>query len=740
MYVLDERQEAVPVGVMGELYIGGVGLGRGYVGRAEQTAERFVPHAYAREAGERLYRTGDIGRWQEDGTIEYVGRVDGQVKVRGYRIELGEIEAVVMGHEGVREAVVVAREDGSGGSKRLVCYWVKEEGAEVSAAQVREQVRERLPEYMVPSAMVMLGEMPLTANGKVDRKALPEAEAIGGEREPDYLAARTRVEEALTEIWREVLGVERVGVFDNFFEIGGDSILSIQVIAQAGQNGIRIAPKQIFQYPTIAELASVADAAEVIEAEQGLVTGDAALTPVQQWFFEQPLETHQHWNQAALFEVREALNLPLIEEVLKHLVEHHDALRLRFKREDTGWQQSVAGLEQTSLTFSYFDSSDVPDEAAFQTIASELQASLNLAEGPSARVAYFESTQEKPARLLMVFHHLVIDGVSWRILLEDMQTAYQQLSEGKKIRLPAKTTSYKSWSERLTSLAQTTEFQERQDYWLASSTSHAARLPVCYLGGVNTAASARTIDRTLSAEETQALLQEVPAAYHTNINDVLLTSLALAFQRWTEDASLLLNLEGHGREDILEDVDLSRTVGWFTSIYPLTLALEDSTNPGEQLKSIKEQLRLIPDHGIGYGMLRYLSRNSDIAESLRNLQEPEVIFNYLGQFDQVMSGSLLLRPSSDSGGAAQSPGDKRRHLLDITGSVSGRQLRMMWTYSENVHTQTVIENLADDFMYELRSLIAHCQSLDAGDYTPSDFPLADLDEQLLDKVLDTAEF
>ena len=257
MYVLDERQEAVPVGVMGELYIGGVGLGRGYVGRAEQTAERFVPHAYAREAGERLYRTGDIGRWQEDGTIEYVGRVDGQVKVRGYRIELGEIEAVVMGHEGVREAVVVAREDGSGGSKRLVCYWVKEEGAEVSAAQVREQVRERLPEYMVPSAMVMLGEMPLTANGKVDRKALPEAEAIGGEREPDYLAARTRVEEALTGIWREVLGVERVGVFDNFFEIGGDSLIATRLVSRMRETfQMELSLKWFFNTaPTIADMA-----------------------------------------------------------------------------------------------------------------------------------------------------------------------------------------------------------------------------------------------------------------------------------------------------------------------------------------------------------------------------------------------------------------------------------------------------------------------------------------------------
>jgi non-ribosomal peptide synthase protein (TIGR01720 family) len=570
---------------------------------------------------------------------------------------------------------------------------------------------------------------------------LPAPQDLAGEREQQYLAPRTPVEELLVEIWTVVLGVEQIGVLDNFFHVGGDSILSIQVIAQAAQHGLRIIPRQIFQYPTIAELATVADATKVIESEQGLVTGDVPLTPVQQWFFEQRLDEPQHWNQAVLFEVREALDLPLIKETLEYLAEHHDALRLRFTRSDQDWQQATTGIEQTSLAFSYVSSSELPDEGAFQAIASELQASLNLAQGPLARVAYFEGTEEKPARLLMVFHHLIIDGVSWRILLDDMQTAYRQLSKGKKIRLSAKTTSYQRWAESLAELAQTTKFQEEQAYWWTSPTIPAAQLPFCYSGGVNTVASARTIDRALSAQETQALLQTVPAAYNTNVNDLLLTSLALAFRHWTDETSLLVDLEGHGRENTLvEDVDLSRTIGWFTTIYPLTLSLEDMAIPGEQLQSIKEQLRKIPDHGIGYGMLRYLSRNAEITERLGKLSEAEVIFNYLGQFDQILSEAMPLHPSSDSSGAAQSPGDKRRHLLEVTGNVFGGQLRLIWTYSVNVHSQAVIESLADDFMHELRGLIAHCQSPEAGAYTPSDFPLANLDETALAEFLERVEF
>jgi non-ribosomal peptide synthase protein (TIGR01720 family) len=739
-YILDERMQVVQVGVAGELHIGGVGLARGYFKRSDLTAEKFISHPFSTEPGARMYKTGDLARYLPDGNIEFLGRIDHQVKIRGFRIELGEIEAVLAQHEDVREAVVLKREDVPG-EQRLVAYVLAQAESSPTLGELRRHVSDKLPDYMIPSAFVMLDALPLTPNGKVDRRALPAPDGTRPELAQPYEAPRTEVEHTLAAIWSEVLRVEQLGIHDNFFERGGDSILSIQIISRAAQAGIHLTPRQLFKHPTIAELAVVAGTSTLARtAEQGPVTGVLPLTPIQHWFFEQRLEEPQHWNQAVLFEVREPLNPSFIEETLKHLVEHHDALRLRFHQDETGWQQAIAGVEETNLAFSLLSLPESPDEAGFEEIASRLQASLDLTNGPMARVAYFEGREERAARLLMIFHHLVIDGVSWRILLEDMQTAYQQLSLGTKIRLPAKTTSYKHWAERLAELARSEEFRQEQAYWLSQPSAPALTLPVSYRGGVNTGASARSLDRTLSAEKTQALLQEAPAAYNTNVNDLLLTALALAFRPWTESSSLLVDIEGHGREDIFEDVDLSRTAGWFTTIYPVRLKLEDGAACGEQLKGIKEQLRLIPNHGIGYGMLRYLSQDEEIRDRLRSLHQAEVLFNYLGQFDQLLSEATPLQPSSDSVGITQSPVDKRRYLLDVTGRVSGGQLHMTWTYSENVHSQDVIESLADGFMRELQALIAHCQSCEAGDYTPSDFPLANLDQQSLDKLLDAIEF
>jgi amino acid adenylation domain-containing protein/non-ribosomal peptide synthase protein (TIGR01720 family) len=587
--------------------------------------------------------------------------------------------------------------------------------------QLREYLQEKLPEYMVPAVFVMLESLPLTPNGKVDRKALPAPDRDRPELEEAFAAPSTAIEKIMAEIWAQVLGLEQVGIDDNFFELGGDSILSIQVISKANQAGFRITPKQLFQHQTIAQLAAVADTAHIPQSEQGLIIGEVPLTPIQHWFFEQNLSDPHHWNQAVLLELRQPLEPALIESVLQELLKHHDALRLRFARGESGWQQELANPDEVA-PFTCIDLSSLPPEereAAFQTAATQLQASLNLSEGPLLRAALFDLGKHQPNRLLLAIHHLAVDGVSWRILIEDFQTAYGQISRDETVALPPKTTSFKQWAERLHEWARSPELQGEFDYWFALSHQPTSRLPIDFPTAANLVASEKTVSVALSVEETKLLLQEVPAAYRTQINDVLLTALAQAFERWTGNNSLLLDLEGHGREDIFEGVDLSRTIGWFTAVFPVLLNLDKPSDLGAALKSVKEQLRAVPNRGIGCGVLRYLNR--EIAEKLHKLPRAEVNFNYLGQFDQVLPQSSLLMLSSDPSGPIRSPRGNRRYLLEINGFIASSKLQLDWTYSENIHRRESIENLATDFIESLRSLIQYCQSPDAGGCTPSDF-------------------
>jgi amino acid adenylation domain-containing protein/non-ribosomal peptide synthase protein (TIGR01720 family) len=742
IYLLDNQMQPVPVGVPGELYIGGDGLARGYLNRPELTAERFIVNPFSNEPEARLYKTGDLARYLSDGNIEFLGRLDDQVKIRGFRIELGEIDAVLGQHPAVEETVVVAREDVPG-NKRLVAYLVVNQAAAPTILQLQQFLKQQLPEYMVPNAFVLLDALPLTSNGKVDRRALPAPDTTRPELAGTYVAPRTSVEELLVGIWTDVLGLEKVGIHDNFFELGGDSILSIQIVARANQAGLRLTPKQLFGHQTIAELATVAGTTSVFQAEQGLVTGEVLLTPIQRWFFEHEFAEPHHWNQAMLLEVPPTLDLVLLQRVVQQLLIHHDALRLRFVRSASGWQQENAFPDE-AFSCTKVDLSRVPkaeQTSAIEAAATELQASLNLELGPIVRVALFDLGSNQPNRLLFVIHHLAVDGVSWRILLEDFQTGYQQLSCEEAIKLQPKTTSFQNWAQCLTEYAQSPALEQELDYWLDSSRSAVAPLPVDYsaLKEANTVVSACNVSVSLSVEETRALLRDVPQAYNTQINDALLTAVVQTFAQWTGTRCLLVNLEGHGREEILEAVDLSRTVGWFTTMFPVVLELQADA-PAEALKSVKEQLRRIPNRGIGYGLLRYLKGDAAITEKLRSLPQAEVSFNYLGQFDQVLSPNSRFQIAKESSGPPHSHLGSRGHLLEVNAIVTGGHLQLDWTYSSNLHQRATIENLAQAFLKALRSLIAHCQSPEAGGYTPSDFPLTQMSQNALDTAFTTIEF
>ena len=715
VYLLDRYHQPVPIGVSGELYVGGVQVARGYLNRPELTAERFIPNPFGPG---RLYKTGDLCRYRPDGNIEYLGRLDQQVKLHGFRIELGEIEAQLRQCDGVEAAVVVLRE--AAGNQRLVAYLV---GTAGTAATVRAQLSQKLPTFMLPTQFVQLSAIPLLPNGKLDRRALPEPEAEVDTRQ--MVLPRTPTEALLATIWQATLGLKQVGVTDNFFQVGGDSILSIQIVSRARAVGLHLTPKDLFQHQTIADLAAVAHTAPQAQAEQGLVTGALPLTPIQRRFFAQGWREPHHFNMSMLLELAPEVKAGWLEAAVHSLLTHHDALRLRLVRHGDAWQQTIAA-PTADTPFEVF----VLDEqqATLEAQANRLQASLNLAHGPLLRVALFQRAGRQ--YLLLVIHHLAVDGVSWRIILEDLQTAYQQAASAKPIQLPAKTTSFKAWATLVQAHGPTVVATERT-YWAQICAQGAPALPVDHALGPNDHASAARVATRLDRTQTAALLNEAPAAYHTQINDLLLTALLLAYQRWSGRTTLVLALEGHGREELLAPegmVDLARTVGWFTTIFPVRLEFP-TDDLGTLIKQVKEQLRQIPRHGIGYGILRFLQDDPALVFAA------EVSFNYLGQFDQSMQGPLFKAFAPETGGVTRSPTGPRAHLLDITGMVIDGQLQLDWVYSRNVHREATIRQFAQGFSEALQELIAHCQTSGAGGYTPSDFPAVGLSQTRLEALL-----
>jgi amino acid adenylation domain-containing protein/non-ribosomal peptide synthase protein (TIGR01720 family) len=733
-YVLDQQLRPAPIGVPGELYIGGDGVGRGYLNRPELTAERFVPDLFSKARGSRLYCTGDIVKWKPEGELEYVERRDQQVKVRGHRIELGEIETVLNEHPSVMVSLAAVKEDGAG-NKRLVAYIVEEPGTGVSARELRENLREKLPEYMVPTQLMKIEALPLTPNGKVDRKKLASVEGMSLILN-EYVAPRSMSEAMLAEIWQRALGVERVGIDDNFFELGGDSIISIQIIATARERGFQLTPKDLFQHQTIATLLEAIGSGAVLEAEQGVVTGPVHLTPSQEWFFEQELSEPEHFNQSLLLEVLEEVEVALLEQAAQQVFLQHDALRLRFERSESGWIQYHAdGAEPVSFT--RFDLSTVAESdqrAAIEAEAVAVQASLNLTEGPLVRFVYFELGQGRAARLLLVSHHLLVDGLSWRIILQDLEQAYRSLAAGEEVQLSLKSTSYKQWAEEVTAYAASDAVREQWEYWLEPDREQVQSLPRDYESQENLVSDTGIVTVSFNELETEALLQEVPAAYYTQINEVLLSAAAVALKQWSRQRLLLIGLEGHGRDPISERVDVSRTVGWFTTIYPVLLEVPGNETAGEVLKQVKEQIRRMPEQGIGYGMLRYLGAES-VQEHLRELPQAEVLFNYSGQFDQTLGDGGMFAAATENRGVGRSGKNQRKHLLEISGGVVGGRLHMTWIYSQQVHKRETVERLAADFTTALRQLIEQCQWGEAAGFTPSDFPEAELSQQELDELV-----
>ena len=728
LFVLDGWLRPVPAGVVGELYVAGRGVGCGYVGRGSLTGSRFVacPFGGAGAPGTRMYRTGDVVCWRADGQLDYVGRVDEQVKIRGYRIECGEVQAALAGLDGVEQAVVVAREDRRG-DKRLVGYVT----GTADPATARAALGERLPAYMVPAAVVVLEALPLTVNGKLDTRALPAPEYTGG----GYRAPANAVEEILAGIYAQVLGLDRVGVEDSFFELGGDSILSMQVVARARAAGVLCRPRDVFVEQSVAGLARVAtvagDATGVVD--EGV--GPVVVTPIMCWLhsIEGPVE---QFNQTMVVQAPVGVTQADVVVVVQALLDRHAMLRLRVDDDGAGgWSLRVPEAGSVDAR-GCVQSVEVLSDAALITARSR----LNPAAGVMLSAVWAATT----GQLALIIHHLAVDGVSWRIVLEDLNIAGAQHHSMQPVVLPAGGTSFARWSQLLAEYARRPDVVAQAEAWRQVAGIPAV-LPAAQPG--DTYASAGRLAVELDVQTTRMLLGEVPSAFHAGIHEILLIGFGLAWAQFVgTGAPIGIDVEGHGRQEELGPrVDLSRTVGWFTTKYPVSLTVgglswaqvvAGEAALGALIKDAKEQLRSLPD-GLTYGLLRYLNTAVDLDGS-----DPVIGFNYLGRLGAAaaeLSGDLwrLSQDSLSLTGAAAAVAMPLAHTVELNAGTldteAGPHLQANWTWAPSVLDEAQVARVSRLWFEALAGICAHVRS-GGGGLTPSDLVPARLGQQQLDEL------
>ncbi|MEY9928878.1 amino acid adenylation domain-containing protein/non-ribosomal peptide synthase protein (TIGR01720 family) [Catenulispora sp. GP43] len=710
MYVLDDTLNPVPVGVPGELCIGGDGVARGYFARPGLTAEKFVPDPYCGVPGARMYRTGDAARFASNGELEFLGRRDRQVKIRGYRVELGEIEAVLARHPEVGEAVVAVHDDGPG-RRRIVAYIVAALGAPQDPAPLAAFAAAELPEHMVPALWVFLPELPLTAGAKIDRDRLPAPDATAhrldeGGQKSEPVGERER---ELARIWSEVLGAESVGRHDDFFALGGDSILAIQVATRARQAGIDVTPRRLFELRTVAALVEAVSgmpegcSVDVVERrEAGSRTGPLPPTPIQHLMADTGIELDRYV-MPVFVQWRGGVRPEVLEAALVALVRQHDALRIRVLR-------GVDGQLEASIVDSVADSAadsllDVVEEAHgdgdLAAVAASAAERLSLSEGPVLRGVLLRTAAED--RVALIANHYAVDSVSWAILLEDLETAYCQLELGESVELPTSTTPFKEFAERLAEYANSDAFAAEADRWFQAG-DEVAGLPV---DGDGAGPSAEQVIRCgLAEEETRTLISVVPSAYGTRIDDVLLTAVAGVVGRWTGRNVVDLEQERHGRHPLFDDVDLTRTVGWFSAFTPVRLHVT-AGDWGARLRSVSAQLAALPPDGLGAGLARYSRRDGRGWPARR----PGIAVNYLGRLDDQHGGLSLMRRLAAPQGWSVQAGGTLPHAIEVNAAVVDGRLQTAWSFAESVFRRETVAALAEDFIAELKELITHCAAV-----------------------------
>jgi amino acid adenylation domain-containing protein/thioester reductase-like protein/non-ribosomal peptide synthase protein (TIGR01720 family) len=712
VHILNADLKPVSEGESGELYIGGDGVGRGYLDRPELTAQAFLCDPFSQTPGARLYKTGDLCRYLPDGKIEFIGRIDRQIKIRGFRVEIEEIEAALRKHPLVCDVVVTSTVAAE--RKRLIaCVILADESLSDSteaAGMLRRHLQDSLEPFMIPSEFVFLKQFPLTESGKLDYKQLPVSSNHGNSTGVKDGARQGWAEVCMTSAWRKYLNLAQISIRDNFIDLGGDSIIAIQISAELYQQGIHLTPQQFFDNQTIADQLKVYKAAQFKKghAEIDSAVTPVPLTPIQKWFFEQDFPEAHYWNQSVLLEVEERLDAALLKTAVESLTKRHGCFGLSFLESEAGWQQ-LSGRPRSEIPFQFKSlkhHSASTQRVMIEDIARQAQAALNISEAPLLRVILFDLGEDRSHRLLIIIHHLVVDGVSWRILIEDLQHIYHQLSRAVPVESFEETTSFQEWSAQLTTFAQSPALDDELPYWRKIRDRKFTSIPKDYGKGDNSEGTARTIWSCLSRDETQYLLKGIPAKIHISLHAVLLSALARVITAWTGSPNMLIDVEGHGREELIPDLNLTQTAGWFTSLFPLALESQPDDSFDETLLKVQAALLELPNRGSGYGLLRYLSDNAAVREEMASMAQAEICFNYLGQFNQTSGRGFKWGPAPEFPGATRHPSSARGYALKISARIVDEQFYLDWSFSHNIHAFATVYRLAEDYLNELRNVIA----------------------------------
>ena len=696
MLILDSEMQPVPPGVPGELFVTGDCLAHGYLNRSDLTAEAFINHVSHNQT-QRLYRTKDLAKYDPSGKIIFLGRADDQVKVRGYRIELGEIESTLNGHKQIEQAVCQVHTFGT--DKKLIAYYSSAEGELEQEILVRH-LKQKLPEYMVPSLFVHLSKIPMTPNGKINRRALPVPDISALANKAPYCAPENPTQQTLCRLYGEILKTPKVGIDDDFFNLGGDSLLVIRLVAKAKQADIEITPKQVFQHKTVRALAEASLTTQILRQTEPVV-GPVAMTPAQKHFLELAHSNPQYHTLGVFLLPRDNdFDIPAIEQSLLQVMAQHDTLRMRLTRDANGKQQLIGDAVPTEAPLTIAQLSATATRSIAQQVNYHIYdtaTTLDLEQGPLFRAVLYPGDGEEKPMLFLIGHFMLADIGSWHTIIDDFETCYRQISRDEPLELPTKGTSFAQWVEKLTQWSQSEEAQKERAYWLLEDRKHAADLPKDYPDGVNSMDSSQSVYVQFNQEETETLTTKVPKVTGAQIDSVLLTSIVYAFMRECDSNCLMIDLLGHGREALFDDVDLSRTVGWFNTIYPAFLSYGENQTPVAAMKFINEQLRAIPNGGIGYGVLRYLAEDQALIEHFEQIPEPQVFFNYFGH-DNTADLRVLQREDG-FGGYGLDKTTKRLRPLAVGVYIKKDQLSVRWEFSRNQFEQSRIARLA-----------AHCEA------------------------------
>ncbi len=726
-FVVDSSMNLLPPGIAGELLLGGDGVALGYLNNHELTSEKFIDdHIF--KSGGKLYKTGDKVRFNDSGQLEYLGRIDHQVKLRGFRIELSEIEYAIKKYKDVRDAYVDVKKD-KNGREVLVAYLVSDSVEEELLNGLKQSLRRFLPEYMVPGYYKVMSDLPYLPNGKIDRKKLPSPE-IQERKSESRTEAKDPIEKTLTRIWEEVLGLKDVSINDNFFELGGDSIMSIQIISRAAREGIRITPKQIFSFQTIAELSKEADAKDLQQVNESPV-GELSFTPVQLRYLRSGMKNSSHFNHSVLLKVRKDLDTELLDKALNAVIAQHDILRLKL----TGKESAIIQETISPAGFAEFDLAGKEEDIALTEVQDEkerMNKLINLNEGRVINAALFRMPGSSD-RILFNIHHMCIDGVSWRIFLDDFISAYESLASRKEVGFQSKGTSFREWCMKLKEYSMQKEARQNADIWNDVRPENGVILSEETDLANNTFGSKERETISLSSEETALLTGDANKAFNTSINDLLLSALAISLHSTLNKSRFIIDLEGHGRDELFEDADISNVVGWFTSIYPVKLEVQNPEDVAQVIKSVKESLSKYSPEGIHYGILRYLNDSMDKVESLKTT-DSHIVFNYLGQFRKDLApggwefevDSLNLETGHD---------ERRQHLIEMNSMIIDSRFTMNIEYSRNMHSVSFIKSFAEAYIDALRSILQHCANSGSTTFTASDFSDSGLSQQELDDLL-----